>query len=97
MGRVAEEVGADELDLGRVAAAVLAEVDDDGVAVGQEVHGRDGRGPGLVGRIENAEIEVADIPGEPLHLAEAEIVPLGLPGAGARGPSRLLLARPAAA
>ncbi|MCK7522321.1 MAG: hypothetical protein MZV64_33895 [Ignavibacteriales bacterium] len=48
MDRLGEEIGADELDLGRVAAAVLAQVDDDGVAVGQEVHGRDGRRAGLV-------------------------------------------------
>ena len=70
-----------------VAAAVLAQVDDDGVAVGQEVQGRDGRRAGVGGRFEDTEVEIADVTREPLDLAEAEVVPLGLEELLSRGPS----------
>ena len=77
VGRLTEEIGADELDLGRISPAVLAHVDDDGVAVGQEVQGGDSRLAGPIGRGEDAEIEIADVARQLLHLAETEIIPLG--------------------
>ena len=43
-----EQVAAEQADHRRRAAAVLAHIEDHGVGVGQEVHGRHGRSEGLV-------------------------------------------------
>ncbi len=68
-----EEVGADERDHAGVAAAVLAQVDDDGVGVGEEVEDGGDRLGAALGVEEAAELDVADVARQALDLLEAVV------------------------
>src|SRR5262245_10231101 len=68
-----EQVAGDQANHARRAAAVLAEVDDEGVGVGEEGHRGDRRVAAEFGPVKPAEIEVADVPLKPFDLLEAEI------------------------
>ena len=73
-GLGAEEVGADERDHRRVAAAVLAQVDDERVGVGEEVEDRRRRSRRPTSGVEEAaELDVADVARQPLDLLEAVV------------------------
>ena len=71
---LAEEVAAHELDGRRIAAAVLAHVEDDRVAVGYERHGRRYGVARHLGWRETAHVHVADVALQVLDAREAEVL-----------------------
>jgi len=74
MHRLVEEVGAEKKAETRHAAAVVAEVDDHRVGVGEERH-RGGRGVAAeLGIDEAVELHESDVSGQPLHLLETEVL-----------------------
>src|SRR4029453_18787725 len=74
MHRLVEEVGAEKKAETRPAAAVVAEVDDHRVGVGEERH-RSGCGVAAELRIDEAvELHESDVAGQPLHLLETEVL-----------------------
>ena len=72
-GLGAEEIAADQGDHAGRTAAVLADVDDQGVGVGQQVHRGRGRLAADLGGHEPPQVEIADVPLEPLDLLEPEV------------------------
>ncbi len=73
MGGAGKEVGGNEGDHLGVAAAIFAQVEDDGVHVGKEIHGGNGGGPAHFRVSEKIELQVADVAGEDVHLVETAV------------------------
>jgi hypothetical protein len=73
VGRLVEEVGRDEGDHLGIAAAVFAEVEDDGVDMGEKVHGGDGGWAAEVRISEKIELQVADVAGQNLNFCEPAV------------------------
>ncbi len=71
--RLVEEVAEQQPDHPGVPAAVVAQIDDDGVRVRQELQRRDGGGTRRGRIIEAVEPQIPDVPVQDLHLLEHEV------------------------
>src|SRR6266404_2797338 len=63
VGRLGKQIGGEEGDHFGIAAAVFAEVEDDGIHVGKEIHGGNGGGAADVRVGEKIKLEEADVAG----------------------------------
>ena len=69
-----EQIAAEEGDHVGCAAAVLSEVEDQGVGVGHEGHGRRSRRSSLRAALELVELDVTHVAGKDLDLGESVVV-----------------------
>ena len=68
-----EQVGGNERDHSRLAATVLAQVENDSVTVSEKIHRRDRGGSAAIWIREKVELQVANIRGQVLRLFESAV------------------------
>src|SRR5262245_28773475 len=78
MGGLIEKVAGDEGHHSRVAAVILAEVEDHGVCIRQKTHGCNYGRSADAWIHEGVELQVTNIARQNLHLFERAVVPLDL-------------------